>query len=114
PTPRPARTSRRPVFTSWQAPRRYRHLGWNVHPLGTLIGLGSSPLISARPCLAFGSGTGTALRRASVYGCIGFLITSSALASSTMTPRYITAIRCDMYRVTETSWEMNMNGIAYC
>src|SRR3989454_987789 len=110
----PGVISRRTGFTSLQISRRYRHLGWNVHPLGTLIGLGSPPLISTRPCFAFGSGTGTALRRASVYGCIGFLITSSAFASSTMFPRYITAIRWDMYRVTDTSWEMNMNGISYC
>src|SRR3972149_225817 len=78
------------------------------------MGLGSSPLISTRPCFVVGSGTGTAERRASVYGCIGFLMISSAGAISTMFPRYITAMRWLMYRVTETSWETNMNGMRYC
>lgn len=44
----------------------YGHLGWNRHPGGGLIGLGTSPLITISVRLAVGSGTGTAAISASV------------------------------------------------
>src|SRR5439155_20687641 len=103
----PGTISRNSGFVVLQISCAYGHRGWNVHPVGRSIGLGSSPQILARPRWNFGSGTGTEVRSACVYGCNGFAMTSSPIPSSTIRPRYITAIRSDMYLVTPTSWEMN-------
>src|SRR6266705_75119 len=103
----PGMISRNSGFVVLQISCAYGQRGWNVHPLGRSIGLGSSPWIFARPRWNFGSGTGTDVRSACVYGCSGFEMTSSPIPSSTIRPRYMTAIRSDMYRVTQTSWEMN-------
>src|SRR5450830_1736909 len=48
----------------------YRHLGWNRQPLGGFTGLGTSPVRITRCRLpsTSGSGTGTALISAFVYG----------------------------------------------
>src|SRR5213593_4819926 len=103
----PGTISRNSGFVVLQISCAYGQRGWNVHPVGRSIGLGSSPWIFARPRWNFGSGTGTDVRSACVYGCSGFEMTSSPTTSSTIRPRYMTAIRSDMYRVTPTSWEMN-------
>src|SRR5213594_1260402 len=103
----PGMISRNSGFVVLQISCAYGQRGWNVHPLGRSIGLGSSPWIFARPRWNFGSGTGTEVRRACVYGCNGCAMTSSPVPSSTIRPRYMTAIRSDMYRVTPTSCEMN-------
>src|SRR5437667_1308827 len=81
------------------------------HPLGRSIGLGSSPLIGTAVYSCAGSGTGTAERSARVEGWVGWAMTSSVGASSTIRPRYMTAIRSAMYRATAMSWVMNTYGI---
>src|SRR4030065_504921 len=58
--------------------------GWNLQPLGGLIGLGISP-IKTEGCLSrlrFGSGMGTAESNACVYGCKGFSYNSLRSATS--------------------------------
>ena len=54
-----------------------------------------------------GSGIGTAESSATVYGCSGASYSSRDGASSTIRPRYITAIRSLMWRTTDRSWAMN-------
>jgi hypothetical protein len=54
-----------------------------------------------------GSGIGIAERSATVYGWNGKRFRSRELASSTIRPRYITAIRSLMWRTTDRSWAMN-------
>ena len=50
-----------------------QHLVLNRHPDGGLIGEGTSP-VNKILCLTFsGFGSGTALKSARVYGCIGLL-----------------------------------------
>src|SRR5574337_548467 len=50
---------------------------------------------------------GTAESSASVYGCCGLLNNSSAVAISTILPKYITAMRSLMCLTTDRSWAMN-------
>src|ERR671917_2609826 len=78
-------------------------------PEGGFTGEGTSPsrTIRSRSSSTSGSGTGTAESRAWVYGCKGLLYSSSLGAISTITPRYITPTRSEMYLTTERSWEMN-------
>src|SRR5215469_13635599 len=73
----------------------YRQRGWNRHPDGGATGLGTSPssTICSRRAESSGSGTGTADSRASVYGWTGCRYSSSAGETSTILPRYMTAIR---------------------
>ena len=82
---------------------------WKRQPLGGEIGEGTSPLSRMRSLLAprrLGSGTGTADIRALVYGCIGASYSEVRSASSTILPRYITAIRSETWRTTERSCAM--------
>ena len=80
-----------------------------MHPVWVLMGLGTSPLslIRSRARLASGSAKGTADSSALVYGCIGWSITSAEGASSTKEPRYITAMRLEMWDTMLMSWAMN-------
>src|SRR5881296_803582 len=97
------------VQMSWARRQRVR----KRQPDGRSIGLGSSPLIGTWVYVCSGSGTGTANKRARVYGWVGFETTSSVGPLSTIRPRYITAIRSDMYRATAMSWVMNTYGMRY-
>ncbi|CAM5307933.1 hypothetical protein SVIOM74S_01446 [Streptomyces violarus] len=87
----------------------FQHRVWKRHPLGGAIGEGTSPLSRMRSLLAAlrrGSGIGTADSRALVYGCIGLAYSESRSASSTILPRYITAIRSETCRTTDRSCAM--------
>ena len=79
------------------------------HPLGGLIGLGTSPIrmILSRFRANSGSGAGTPDSSALVYGWSGSLYRSLVADRSTTLPRYITATRSLMWRTTLRSWEMN-------
>jgi len=74
------------------------HLEQNLHPLGMSIGVGVSPDRRILFRLDVGSGIGTLLIKAFVYGCIGSRITSSIGPFSTIFPRYITIMRSPMIR----------------
>ena len=50
---------------------------------------------------------GMAERSATLYGWSGFRFSSREGATSTMRPRYMTAMRSLMWRTTERSWAMN-------
>ena len=50
---------------------------------------------------------GTADKSEMVYGCSGFAYSSAAGETSTIVPRYITAIRSEMWRTTARSCAMN-------
>ncbi|MNT86756.1 hypothetical protein D3C72_2270810 [compost metagenome] len=80
---------------------------WNLQPEGGLAGLGISPFSTIRSRFSLGMGTGTADRRALVYGCWGRRNSSSREAVSTMEPRYITPMREQRCSTTLRSWEMN-------
>ncbi len=69
---------------------------------------GSSPssLIRRRSRSSAGLGIGTAESSAIVYGCCGALKISSASATSTNCPPYITATRSQTCRTVERSCEM--------
>lgn len=54
-----------------------------------------------------GSGIGTALISACVYGCSMLEYSSCTGARSTMQPRYITPTLWEMWRTMERSWETN-------
>ncbi len=54
-----------------------------------------------------GSGIGIADSSATEYGWSGSRLSSFDEASSTILPRYITAIRSLMCRTTDRSWAMN-------
>ena len=88
---------------------RSQHRVWKWQPDGGLTGDGTSPLrmIRRRRRSTFGSGIGTADRSATVYGWSGRALSSRDGASSTIRPRYITAIRSLMWRTTDRSWAMN-------
>ena len=75
------------------------HLVWNGHPEGGFIGLGISPSSVAET-------SEEAAKRAFVYGCAIASRISSVLPSSTIEPRYITAMRSAIYETTFKSWEM--------
>src|SRR5439155_484455 len=77
-----------------------RHCG------GGSIGLGMSPLRMIRSRRSARSSIGIAESSALVYGCLGLSKSSSARASSTSLPRYMTAIRSARCRTTVRSWEM--------
>src|SRR6476469_3873205 len=94
------------VLQTWVA---FQHRVWNRQPLGGAIGEGTSPRSRIRSLLAprrLGSGTGTADIRALVYGCIGASYSEVRSASSTILPRYITAMRSETWRTTERSCAM--------
>ena len=78
-------------------------------PTAVSTGDGTSPLrmIRRRRDSMTGSGIGTADSSATVYGWSGSRLRSRELASSTIRPRYITAIRSLMWRTTDRSWAMN-------
>src|SRR3954467_71493 len=84
--------------------------GGKRQPLGGLIGLGTSPssTIRSRFAARSGSGIGTAESSASVYGMIGLVESPAAGESSTILPRYITAIRSLTWRTTPRSCAMKM------
>lgn len=67
----------------------------NTHPLGGLIGLGNSPLIWILSLFrsTSGSGIGTALNNALVYGCSGDVYSLSLGAISIIFPKYMTPTR---------------------
>ena len=75
---------------------------WKWQPDGGLTGDGTSPLrmIRRRRRSTSGSGIGTADSSATVYGWSGRELSSRDGASSTIRPRYITAIRSLMWRTT--------------
>ena len=82
---------------------------WKWHPDGGFTGDGTSPrrMIRRRWRSTAGFGIGTADSRATVYGWSGSRLSSRDGASSTIRPRYITAIRSLMWRTTDRSWAMN-------
>ena len=82
---------------------------WKWHPDGGFTGDGTSPrrMIRRRWRSTSGFGIGTADSRATVYGWSGSRLSSRDGASSTIRPRYITAIRSLMWRTTDRSWAMN-------
>lgn len=81
--------------------RAYGQRVRNGHPVGLSAGLGTSPVSTMRsrggPSSADvpSSMSGTADSRACVYGWAGSEYNSSVPASSTISPRYMTAIRSD-------------------
>jgi len=66
----PGATSLRQGSDSEQTGIRSRQRGWKRQPEGGSMGLGTSPSRMIRVLFIAGSGMGTALRRASVYGWI--------------------------------------------
>src|SRR6478752_9578244 len=89
----------------------FQHRVWKRQPEGGEIGDGTSPLSRMRSLLAprlRGSGTGTADMSAVVYGCIGASYSDVRSASSTILPRYMTAIRSETWRMTDRSCAMIM------
>ena len=88
---------------------RSQHRVWKRQPDGGATGDGTSPLrmIRRRRRSTIGSGIGTADSSATEYGCSGSRLSSRDGASSTIRPRYITAIRSLMWRTTDRSWAMN-------
>src|SRR5574344_1787379 len=101
----PLRTSLRTgfPFSEAQASLAKGHRVLKGHPLGAFSGLGISPLRTTRSFFRadFGSGTGIAERRDTVYGCIGSSKSFSLSASSTTWPRYMTAMRSDICLTTK-------------
>src|SRR5262249_53879092 len=98
---------------SRRAGRSWRHRssaigqrGWNGQPLGGAKGEGTSPASTRRGRLETGSITGTAERRACVYGCLGARQSVLASADSTILPRYITRTRRLMCSITAKSCAM--------
>src|SRR5690625_2235447 len=83
----------------------YRHRLLKVQPEGGLIGLGISPdkTILFLVSLCSGSGTGMAESNASVYGCNGFVKSVLVGATSTIRPKYMTAILSDIWPTTDKS-----------
>jgi hypothetical protein len=81
---------------------------WKRHAFGGFAGLGRSPAsrIVSRCRSTAGSGIGTADSSEIVYGCSGVVYRSSAGETSTIEPRYITAIRFEMWRTTARSCAM--------
>ena len=73
----------------------YGHRVRNRQPEGGFAGDGISPRSTTRaPARCDGGlGTGIAESSASVYGCVGASYSAAAGPSSTIWPRYITAIR---------------------
>ena len=64
------------------------HLGWNLHPLIFSSILGGAPAMVFN--LLDGFVFGSEFKRATEYGCLGFLKNSFASACSTTCPEYIT------------------------
>ncbi len=62
----------------------YLHLGWNTQPLGGSMRFGMLPGItsSVRVCVTLG----TALSKASVYGCLGAVNSAFVSAASITFP----------------------------
>ena len=81
---------------------------WKRQAAGGLAGLGRSPWrrIGLRLRSTSGSGIGTAESSEIVYGCSGLSYRSSAGETSTILPRYMTAIRSEMWRTTARSCAM--------
>src|SRR6266446_8915466 len=84
---------------------------WNRQPLGGFTGDGISPVsrIGRRAASRSGSGTGTELCRTFVYGCSGLSRTSAVVPTSTILPRYITAMRSLIWCTTDRSCAMKRN-----
>src|SRR5690606_18803944 len=80
---------------------------WKRQPGGGSIGDGTSPSSGTGFRGARGSGTGLAESSARVYGWRGASNKSSAEATSTSLPRYITATRSATWRTTFRLWVMN-------
>ena len=73
-----------------------------MHPLGGLIALGTSPLISVlRRFLFQGFGIGAEAIRVMVYGWRGFEMIELEGPYSTTFPAYITTRRSESYSATE-------------
>ena len=72
-------------------------------PEGGASGLGTSPESTMRRRERAGSGTGTALSSAFVYGCFGDSQIARDDATSTIRPRYMTATRWLIQRTTARS-----------
>src|SRR5699024_266536 len=84
------------------------HLVLKLHPDGGFAGLGRSPFKMIRSRRSFvTSGSGTADNNACVYGCNGSVFNTSASITSTIFPRYMTAIRSLICLTTDKSWAMN-------
>jgi hypothetical protein len=97
------------LLTAWQISAAFQHRVRNRQPDGGFAGDGTSPSNTMRALdrSMRGSGTGTADRRAFVYGCAGCSYTVSAGPTSTIFPRYITATTSLMWRTTDRSCAMN-------
>ena len=77
--------------------------GWKRQPGGIAIGFGVSPARICGSVASRGSRFGTTEMSAFVYGCFGFSTTSRAGPSSTIRPRYMTAIRSAKWAAVERS-----------
>ena len=71
------------------------------------MGLGTSPFSRIRCRRRPGTGCGIAESSACVYGWRGEPYSSLAGATSTTLPRYMTAIRSEMYPTTARLWATN-------
>ena len=76
----------------------YIHLGANLQPACTLIGLVNSPFNIMRFLSDIIFGTGIAESNACVYGCNWCLNNSFDAHFSTSTPKYITHISLEIWR----------------
>jgi len=114
----PAEISRKsgtPPSLSANGPRTPLHAStaigqrvWNTQPAGGVNGLGMSPrsTILSRWRSILGFGSGTADKRACVYGWSGLLYNSSGSPTSTILPKYITITLSLMWRTTDKSWAL--------
>src|SRR6202035_5961140 len=83
-----------------QISRAIGHLVRTLQPDGGASGLGTSPVRTIRCALRPGTGSGIAESSATVYGCSGVSKRSLLGATSTILPRYMTAMRSEMYPTT--------------
>src|SRR5438094_227824 len=77
--------------------------GWKRQPLGIRTASGASPLRISRFERSRGSRRGTTESSAFVYGCCGSRMTDCAGPSSTIRPRYMTAMRSAKRAAVERS-----------
>src|SRR5581483_4085051 len=108
PASRQATRWRSPTGSSWGSVALHAGIatgqrGWKRQPDGTSIGFGVSPRRICALTRWRGSRRGTTERSAFVYGWRGLSITARAGPSSTMRPRYITAIRSAKRAAVERS-----------
>src|ERR1019366_5697871 len=80
--------------------------GWNGHPEGGETGDGGSPGTASGADRGPGASRGREASKRAVYGWRGEAKRAAVGASSTMRPRYITAVRSAIQRTTERSWPM--------